>query len=66
MCRLLLADLDHSLNILHKSFHDPLFEANPDVSITVFEAQAFAIFDITVLSHMAKSSKEIIGVIIRL
>lgn len=50
------------MEMLSKSFADPLYESNPDVSTSVFEMQIFAIFDITVLSHVAKSSKSIIGV----
>jgi PI-3-kinase-related kinase SMG-1 len=57
--KLLLADLEHAMQILDKSFHDPLYGASSDIS--TFEAQAIAIFDITVLSHVAKASKPIIG-----
>ena len=60
--RLLLADLESAMEMLSKSFTDPLYDSNPDVSMSVFEMQIFAIFDVTVLSHVAKSSKSIIGV----
>lgn len=50
------------MQVLDRSFHDPLYSSNPDIPVSTFEAQAFAIFDITVLSHVAKASKPIIGV----
>ena len=50
------------MQVLDRSFHDPLYSSNPDLPISTFEAQAFAIFDIIVLSHVAKASKPIIGV----
>lgn len=57
-----MSDLDNAMQILNRSFNDPLYGSNSDVSISTFEAQAFSVFDITVLSHVAMAAKPIIGV----